>query len=60
MAVLVTGGAGFVGLNLIERLLEQGRETVAFDRRPPPIPTQTRTFTSRSCERCFRRQSSAA
>ena len=36
MAVLVTGGAGFVGLNLIERLLEQGRETVAFDRRPPP------------------------
>ncbi len=36
MAVLVTGGAGFVGLNLIERLLERGRETVAFDRRPPP------------------------
>ncbi|MDP6805974.1 MAG: NAD-dependent epimerase/dehydratase family protein [Rhodospirillales bacterium] len=24
MAVLVTGGAGFVGLNLIERLLERG------------------------------------
>ena len=36
MAVLVTGGAGFVGLNLIERLLERGRETVAFDRRPSP------------------------
>ena len=36
MAVLVTGGAGFVGLNLIERLLERGRETVAFDRRPLP------------------------
>jgi len=29
--VLVTGGAGFVGTNLIKRLLQQGYEVVSID-----------------------------
>lgn len=32
MAILITGAAGFVGLNLTERLLRQGRAVVALDR----------------------------
>lgn len=36
MSVLVTGGAGFVGLNLIEQLLERGEDVVAFG--PAPLP----------------------
>ena len=36
MKVLVTGGAGFVGLGLAEELLAQGHEVVCFDRRQPP------------------------
>ena len=31
MRVLVTGGAGFVGTNLIKRLLKDGHEVVSFD-----------------------------
>jgi UDP-glucuronate 4-epimerase len=31
MTVLVTGGAGFIGSNLIERLLAEGREVVCVD-----------------------------
>ena len=31
MAVLVTGGGGFVGLNLVEALLERGEEVILFD-----------------------------
>ena len=31
MRVLVTGGAGFVGTNLIKRLLKDGHEVIAVD-----------------------------
>ena len=31
MRALVTGGAGFVGTNLIKRLLEDGYEVISFD-----------------------------
>lgn len=36
MAVLITGGTGFVGLNLAEGLLARGEQVVLFDLRPPP------------------------
>lgn len=36
MSVLVTGGTGFVGLNVIETLLNRGEHVVVLDRRPLP------------------------
>ena len=33
--VVVTGGAGFVGLHLVEHLARQGRSVVSLDRSPP-------------------------
>lgn len=36
MAVLVTGGAGFVGLNVVEHLLARGEEVVVFGREALP------------------------
>ena len=36
MAVLITGGAGFVGLNAVEQLLARGDEVVLFGPAPPP------------------------
>ena len=36
MAVLITGGSGFVGLNLAEALLDRGEHVVLFDLREPP------------------------
>jgi nucleoside-diphosphate-sugar epimerase len=38
MTVLVTGGTGFVGLNLVERLVERGQDVIAFGHAPPPWP----------------------
>ena len=34
--ILLTGGAGFVGLNVAEELLARGDEVLIFDQRPPP------------------------
>jgi len=36
MATLITGGSGFVGLNLAEHLLRAGEEVVLFGHTPPP------------------------
>ena len=36
MAILITGGAGFIGLALAERLIADGKRVVLFDRAPPP------------------------
>lgn len=36
--VLVTGGSGFVGANLVAELLDRGIHVRAFDRAPSPLP----------------------
>lgn len=36
--VLVTGGSGFVGANLVTELLARGLEVRSFDRAPSPLP----------------------
>jgi threonine 3-dehydrogenase len=43
MAILVTGGAGYIARWLIADLVEAGREVVAFDQRAPtaPLPAAT-------------------
>ena len=40
MAILVTGAAGFVALNVVEHLLRAGREVVGLDRIPLPERAQ--------------------
>jgi nucleoside-diphosphate-sugar epimerase len=45
MAILVTGAAGFVALNIVEHLLTAGREVVGLDRIPLP-PRAIRDFAS--------------
>lgn len=42
MTVFLTGGSGFVGLALLERLLGQGRTVVNFDRRAVPDAVRPR------------------
>jgi 3beta-hydroxy-delta5-steroid dehydrogenase/steroid delta-isomerase len=36
--VLVTGGSGFVGANLVTELLDRGHQVRSFDRAPSPLP----------------------
>jgi 3beta-hydroxy-delta5-steroid dehydrogenase/steroid delta-isomerase len=36
--VLVTGGSGFVGANLVTELLDRGHSVRSFDRAPSPLP----------------------
>ena len=36
--VLVTGGSGFVGANLVTELLGRGHHVRSFDRAPSPLP----------------------
>ncbi len=38
--VLVTGGSGFVGANLVKTLLDRGCRVRSFDRVPSPLPDQ--------------------
>ena len=38
--VLVTGGSGFVGANLVTTLLDRGYHVRSFDRAPSPLPAQ--------------------
>jgi 3beta-hydroxy-delta5-steroid dehydrogenase/steroid delta-isomerase len=43
--VLVTGGSGFVGANLVTELLDRGHEVRSFDRAPSPLPDHPRLQT---------------
>jgi 3beta-hydroxy-delta5-steroid dehydrogenase/steroid delta-isomerase len=43
--VLVTGGSGFVGTNLVTELLDRGHEVRSFDRAPSPLPAHPRLQT---------------
>jgi UDP-glucose 4-epimerase len=38
MRVLVTGGAGFIGSHVVDKLRDQGHEPVIYDLRPSPWP----------------------
>jgi 3beta-hydroxy-Delta5-steroid dehydrogenase / steroid Delta-isomerase len=40
--VLVTGGSGFVGANLVTTLLDRGHQVRSFDRAPSPLPEHPR------------------
>ncbi|MCV7224547.1 NAD-dependent epimerase/dehydratase family protein [Mycolicibacterium komossense] len=50
--VLVTGGSGFVGANLVTELLGRGLEVVSFDRAPSPLPEhpKLRTIVGDICD----------
>lgn len=40
MTTLVTGATGFVGINVVEALLERGEDVIAFAQAPMPEPAQ--------------------
>jgi nucleoside-diphosphate-sugar epimerase len=42
--VLVTGGSGFIGTNLVEHLLSAGREVLSLDTQPPQNPAHEAVF----------------
>jgi UDP-glucuronate 4-epimerase len=48
MPTLVTGGCGFVGINLAEALLSKGEPAVLFDRRPLPDEARSALGTHRA------------
>jgi len=37
LRILISGGAGFIGLSLVKRLLVEGHEVVGYDLRPSPM-----------------------
>jgi nucleoside-diphosphate-sugar epimerase len=45
---VVTGGSGFIGTHLVASLLQQGREVVNLDRRPPQVARQETSW--RRCD----------
>ena len=47
MAILITGAAGFVALNIVEHLLAAGREVVGLDR--IALPERARQRVRRTC-----------
>lgn len=51
--VLVTGGSGFVGTNLVAELLERGHDVRSFDRAPSALPAHPRleAVTGDICDR---------
>lgn len=49
MTVLVTGGGGFVGLNVVEELIAAGDRVIVLDRRPLPAAAE-RSFGERIAE----------
>jgi nucleoside-diphosphate-sugar epimerase len=58
MRVLVTGASGFIGLNIVEALVERGDEAVGLDRMPPPPGFRPFSFMQadvRDCKTAFDR-----
>ena len=49
MAILITGGAGFVGLNVAEFLCDRGESVVLFGPSPPPAGALTALQKRRGC-----------
>lgn len=44
MKILITGGSGFIGINLIEKLIQENITVLNTDIVPPPNPNQVQYF----------------